>query len=848
MPKRAVRDTLKVCVDAAASITDGFLSDTMSDPVESSALAVGEAVAVYLSFLMSLYTRPTGEFLSSYGDKPIREGAGGRRRKSSSLSADSEDGMMEEDNALSDDSAESDDDGGGYPDFDGEDDEDARADALARLHDTGTDLGASPFHPDWLDVSCRFREGMTETSATEAAEKAISILTRLGEVARQQHIKSLEKAISLSGISTPQASESLRSSHSALALRIITALRDVELNEDDNPSSPHRSVCSLAASLFKIDVSSLELVVDGVECQNKISAKESWGPNSAHRIRGKLQEYSNALEGFDPTPCEMRTSQEWELLISDSLIGACADIDVPTSVDLGTSSLDEQSQAESAQRYFVQAERWQRVLQGSVSALCSAAALLRFALNGGKGRQPHPLSKKEGSTSTLFPSSPLPDRRKSSLLSYMGVSQQQLKDSINKSIAFLAKVSSETQAEIFTSKTCRAVACHMVGDSKHFVDLEAMHSLQCLLSGVVATYEILLGEISEIEDRGKHAEAIIDRFLAAIETLADPTTETVAKPDIAMKKTKLLRLLAVFGFPAALRIDTLAEALVDQTRLLSQWPIPKADAVEVLVKVLAQKHVKLRYKTRAKVAHILSSLLELEQEQIHFNPDVLGQGPVVLPIVLTAFNSLDDDDLKNLTYDICHGAPACEASEIPDEFSQSLCSIVMRLIGMISLLPNREENEGRACKILLQSLLSYLQKAPLADHVIDLISLLATRFDLLKDAGMTIMSLVISEKAPGGVFEVDRLYLAVLERFVGFVQDLHERLIALDGALGPVGYTDITSFQSHGHISETEQESRSNCDATYYITKSGDRIRRTCKSSHLLQHQILSFLFSNIPN
>merc|ERR1740136_104006 len=87
----------------------------------------------------------------------------GRKRKGSSISADSlDEGAMEDD--VSDDSGES--ENGCPDDFKVEDDAEAKLDGISRLHDACTLIGAAPLHPDWLDTNCQLRQRISQSTAT----------------------------------------------------------------------------------------------------------------------------------------------------------------------------------------------------------------------------------------------------------------------------------------------------------------------------------------------------------------------------------------------------------------------------------------------------------------------------------------------------------------------------------------------------------------------------------------------------------------------------------------------------------------------------------------------------------
>ena len=91
---------------------------------------------------------------------------------------------------------------------------------------------------------------------------------------------------------------------------------------------------------------------------------------------------------------KLSPAREFELLLSDALIGSCSTLDVSQPSDRGSSEEGKTSSDLHTQPTLDilcwQVLQWKRILRSSVDhAVVTVFALLRFCLNGAKGRQQH---------------------------------------------------------------------------------------------------------------------------------------------------------------------------------------------------------------------------------------------------------------------------------------------------------------------------------------------------------------------------------------------------------------------------------------------------------------------------
>jgi len=144
---KGLPESLKMLEDLNKNVSD--LGHTQ---ISSGDFTTIKATLAYTSFFISMFTKSNSNFIFSILRR-VRKC--GRKRKGSSISADSlDEGAMEDD--VSDDSGES--ESGCPDDFEDEDDAEAKLDGISRLHDVCTLIGAAPLHPDWLDTNCQLRQ------------------------------------------------------------------------------------------------------------------------------------------------------------------------------------------------------------------------------------------------------------------------------------------------------------------------------------------------------------------------------------------------------------------------------------------------------------------------------------------------------------------------------------------------------------------------------------------------------------------------------------------------------------------------------------------------------------------
>jgi len=184
---------------------------------------------VYVSFLVSMYTRP-GKNAADSLDRFHR---------------DNEHDALSDDSCCSDASV-------------------TRSNALERLHDACFALGAAPCYPDWLDLGCKMSDGISQNLAIDSAIQALTSLTQFGAQVFQRYFSAickLEDGRTLSGRGVEKTKPP------SVALQLISP----------NDESIVKAIIGFVSRANAIDVSGCVQRMKGVE------GFEGWKVNQGER-------------------------------------------------------------------------------------------------------------------------------------------------------------------------------------------------------------------------------------------------------------------------------------------------------------------------------------------------------------------------------------------------------------------------------------------------------------------------------------------------------------------------------------------------------------------------------------
>lgn len=284
----------------------------------------------------------------------------------------------------------------------------------------------------------------------------------------------------------------------------------------------------------------------------------------------------------------------------------------------------------------------------------------------------------------------------------------------------------------------------MVKDILHLQNLEA-------LDGLGTAFEALLAI-----DSTRTGGDVVDCFIKFIEYAANatfPSNSSSEAPAVATGprsalKMKYWNLLAYLSVTDAPTIDTILQTKVDLSTLYLQ---SKDDSAE---------------RTKCRIASILCGIMESvimdhsasrEKEPVDGLPNVM----------LEAWDSLDHEEIQRLVQE-----DICMLNDCKDALATPLS---LQLSSIIEYLLCAETPFSKGCKVVLDTLLNTMKQwtdssISNREHVMDLLCLLATRFDHLKETDELLLSFVQQPLA-------DRPQIMSLESFFHFVCSVSEALL-----------------------------------------------------------------------
>ena len=736
--KNAASESVKLLRNITKTTTENEGEVTPGDCV------VAEATLSYVSFLASMYTTTGRDLLTAL----VKCEKSRKKRKSSSFSGDSV--GYGDDGDCSDESGESD----GYQDFeDEEDEEEAQMEGIAKLHQVCNSLGASPFHPDWLDETCRLRTGISEAASVEIAEQMLKALTEFGTAAFAQYSRTLAEVLSnwpgcdLDGtIDGPSA------------LAVIRGVRHVEQESASTAALDWQIDIAVA---FGIDADLVKFIFSGLKCKNAEAVKESYALNSAQRIKGKLQDFVASGSGWLPNAPEYRAGGEWELLLSDALISPCSMMtlpsDNPTLLSLGSDLL-----------------RWRRVLQSTVNALVPVNALLRFGLNGAKGRNQHRATH-VGSveiSSTLphvsYQTSPIRAHVRARTTSAANLEPTQLKSTVNNALCFLSEIQSCGFSSQIIQQSARTATSHLVTVDNDVLNLEGVHVIR---NALVAMKEFASSPRLQSKRRALH---LLGKLFLSMGSSNPTSSEFDSK------------LLFCLGSSKNLKINTIAESSIDLRITLRKygnkdiysditswdWSASPTCEIKFLSEAVQGRHKNITSPSvRSSLISCLKNALDTEDKNIaDLDLDFIPSG-TVKNAMLKNWCKLGTQQIQAVVKnDICvigNNSIAVLSDErvVLFEISRQLCSLLASLLGAMSGTDsNGEKMFNSILKTLKNTMQHWVAKKELG-NVMCFMCVLAMRFGGVKEVSKELLKIVKRKNSKEGDQD-----LFVLELFYRFLQ------------------------------------------------------------------------------
>jgi hypothetical protein len=235
-------------------------------------------------------------------------------------------------------------------------------------------IGASPVHPDYMDMDCNLLDRTTTDMALDIAEKANRCITSLvtlcvREVKARQAIVLADKKSSLPDFDLP-----------IIELCWLDRFWDERSFSGCRPSAQDIEGMYVTVSKYSgIETVDLRFAVEMLSSEIRGSQSMPWFTYGAsQRVSGKLSDLLRRNGGsmIDVTTQMLRATCEWEILFARGLAPAC----------LGHSEI--LSASASSRQPFLEAMRWMNALSGAVDCFAPVVALIHYGVHRDTGVRP----------------------------------------------------------------------------------------------------------------------------------------------------------------------------------------------------------------------------------------------------------------------------------------------------------------------------------------------------------------------------------------------------------------------------------------------------------------------------
>ena len=762
MSSTRLKINLSLMLRRAQSSLDSILSqhvstdDDMAQDIPIEVFSLLSALPCYISSSIAGHTKPGNDYFST----TLAKKGNRKPRRARGYSSSSE-------HHSDDDSIDS--EGAGY-------DSDVKVDALSRLRECCDAFGAAPVHPDWLDVSCSLREGFRPNDAIESAQCAMATLNRLVAVAFHQYKKHYLDAI-----------KAFHKADASLTDRINLCFTLCQFSNHESASTsvleqgPYPDEREWKDDIIKIcnlhqDV--VDLVLDESIVCNVDQARESWCPNAAQRLVGKLQDRNRLIGGWETSTSELRAGGEWELLLSEALSIPCLEVkDVAENSEEKT-EWDEDT-LQKGRKALKMTFLWRSVLLNATSHFSPATALLRLGLNNKVGRKPHPFSFHENNQDP-YDVAPLSFSERMS--GTVAVSSS-LKAVVYETLTLLSRLAVEGDDTLMN--TCYAISSHLVVDTVSFSDLEGLQSIRFAFIGLKRIRQLI--SKSKKRGTGDVVTFIVERLTSVIEDCG----RSSRNKNCGESTANFQRLLTYFGAPGVKRADCVVGNSIELFDILTATSIKELDeegieiyvwnnkarqtkAVADLVSALCLNVLKANDRTRSCLALLLSKLASLEFQPTLGAPNT-SSAPVIIPAIVNSFNSIDAKTLKNLLLrDLCRTKQSGKQEATQTNMRPDLSRLLVFLLCSKGPCPKFKRSRV-ILDILFDSFdqwfkLEYDDLEP----ILDVLFLYGSRFNLLKEIGSKLLAFATSPAAD--IVTIDTKPIKSVSKFFAFVRSLSDAL------------------------------------------------------------------------
>ena len=495
------RSNLKSTLHRANILMGRVLDDAVGTPeLDASLVVLLASIPTYVASSIAAHTTPGNDYFSNV----LAKGSSRSRNRGYSSESDRLNSDVDSD-----------------VDTDAPDHETLAVDALNRLRDCCDAFGAAPTHPDWLDTSCRFQEGVSSSDAVDNAETALRLLNKLARTAFEQYQRNLLEALKAYRVgSTGATDEEMK-----LCLNLLPLTLHGE--SDDSVLGPgayydDRDWKDDISTLCNFPPGFLDNIMDDTFFTNAANPRDSFARHSGHRFRGYLQDKKRIFGGWEFSIHELRAGGEWDILLAEALATSCLDVkryskehpaadleNDPPDVDMTDASTLSNSMLERGYNYQKKARMWHSILCAAVNSMPPAASLLRMGINK-VGRLLHPFSLRENVDN---PWDTVPVSFNEELTGNV-FSSDLVACTVGEILATVSSVAALAEDSI--TATCQAVGAQLVVNTKSFEDMESMQSIRLALNALRSIVDHS-GTVLERPSSRDVFPFIIERLLLMVE-------------------------------------------------------------------------------------------------------------------------------------------------------------------------------------------------------------------------------------------------------------------------------------------------------------------------------------------
>ena len=629
------RSNLKSTLHRANILMGRLLDDAIGTPeLDASLVVLLASIPTYVASSIAAHTTPGNDYFSNV------LGKGSGRRRNRGYSSESERLNSDVDSSV---------------DTDAPDNDTLAVDAVNRLRDCCDAFGAAPTHPDWLDSSCRFQEGVSSSDAVDNAETALRLLNKLARTAFEQYQHNLMESLKAYMMGNPGATvEDMKLCLDLLPFTLHGESDDSALGpgayyDDRDWKDDISTICNFPPGF-------LDHILDATFCTNASSTRDSFAPHSGHRLCGCLQDKKRIFGGWEFSIHELRAGGEWDILLAEALATSCNDVqrysqehleadseNFPSDVDMTDSSTLTDSMLESGYKYLKKAKMWHSILSAAVNNMPLAASLLRMGINK-VGRSPHPFSLRENVDN---PWDAVPMSFNEEIVGNV-FSSDLVSLTVGEVLATISSVAAQSEDSI--TAACQAVAAQLVVNTKAFEDMESMQTTRLALNALR----------SLVDHSGKALErpSSLDVFPFIVEQLLLTVEDHGRKGIDSEEEYGILRAMFRLNHYS---INTVIATPVDVFSILkfdvlnsSVWisALDMEKAIGHLVKVTCGIPFKATDRGRAAAALLLEKVIS--SEWYHSDDAQVPRAYRLLDLVSLSFEAIPKSSLKDaLLCDLC---------------------------------------------------------------------------------------------------------------------------------------------------------------------------------------------------